>query len=77
MKSIKRNRIQCGHCHDIIESVHRHDFQMCKCGKTSVDGGTDYLRRIGSKFIELSEYINEPGFKHGKVYDFSEEGDEQ
>ena len=39
------NKIKCKSCKDIIESKHRHDYRTCKCGKVSVDGGKDYLRR--------------------------------
>lgn len=45
MEKIIVNRVKCKHCGDIITSKHRHDYQMCKCGKVSVDGGTAYLRR--------------------------------
>lgn len=47
MAKILINKVQCIHCDDIIESTHRHDFKMCKCGKIGVDGGKEYLRRIG------------------------------
>ena len=55
---IIRNAIQCNHCGDIIESKHVHDFQTCKCGCVSVDGGYDYLKRCFQKegdYTELSE----------------------
>lgn len=44
-------------CGDIIESEYTHDFKMCKCGAVGVDGGHDYLRRLGSldDWEELSE----------------------
>lgn len=61
----KTNKAQCKVCKEIIESKHRHDFQVCKCwrergdgvGGIAVDGGLDYLRRVGNldNFIELSE----------------------
>ncbi len=35
-------------CLDIIESKHRHDFVKCKCGKSFIDGGDDYIRGGGS-----------------------------
>ena len=55
--SIITNKVKCKKCGDIIESKHRHDFKYCKCGSIAVDGGHDYLRRIGSleDYIELSE----------------------
>ena len=45
-------------CGEIIESTSRHDFKFCKCGAVAVDGGKDYLRRVGSKedYEELVEY---------------------
>ena len=45
LERIIENKIRCKHCDTIIESKHRHDYQMCKCGKVSVDGGHMYLRR--------------------------------
>lgn len=53
-----RNRARCKLCDSTIESVHRHDFVKCACGAIAVDGGKDYLRRIGepANFIELSVY---------------------
>ena len=54
---IIKNAIRCNKCGQVIESKHRHDFVMCKCGSVGVDGGHDYLRRIGDKenWTELSE----------------------
>lgn len=59
---IVRNRAQCKKCGDIIESRHSHDFVTCSCGSLSVDGGKEYLRRVGysSLCIELSEYDEKP-----------------
>lgn len=54
---IIKNQIKCNHCGDIIESKYRHDFVTCKCGRVSVDGGHDYLRRCfveGGDFTEMS-----------------------
>lgn len=52
----KRNAIQCLHCGETIESTYTHDLQICKCGKVGVDGGPEYLKRIGneSDYKELS-----------------------
>lgn len=64
MEKIKTNKIKCLFCGDIIESKSVHDFKSCSCGKVSVDGGKEYLRRCfdGNKpeecYIELSEYEN-------------------
>lgn len=46
-KIIICNKIQCNKCKDIIESKTRNDFKFCKCGAVAVDGGKDYLRRLG------------------------------
>lgn len=50
------NKIKCKKCGEIIESRHRHDFKFCKCGAVAVDGGKDYLRRLGNQedYEELS-----------------------
>ena len=49
------NKIKCKKCGDVIESTYRHYFKFCKCG--AVDGGKDYLRRLGYEedYEELSE----------------------
>ena len=44
---IIQNAVQCISCGDFIVSKHRHDFVTCTCGTISVDGGQDYLRRVG------------------------------
>lgn len=58
MEKIIINKLRCKKCGDVIESVHQHDFQFCKCGVVAVDGGQDYLRRCGNREDreELSEY---------------------
>jgi hypothetical protein len=43
-------RIKCLNCHSVIQSTHRHDFVTCKCGATSIDGGGDYTRILGSQW---------------------------
>jgi ribosomal protein S27AE len=42
-----RSQFECPKCGDIIASIHRHDFQRCRCGATCLDGGFDYLRVAG------------------------------
>jgi len=44
---ILQNQIRCNKCGDEPFSAHRHDFKFCKCGAVAVDGGMDYLRRVG------------------------------
>lgn len=56
---IIENKIQCRLCGEILISKHIHDSVICGCGIVRIDGGTSYVRRIGSKkdIIELSTYI--------------------
>lgn len=59
---IKRNRIRCKQCGDVIESRQVNDFQSCTCGLVSVDGGLEYAKRIfpgnpaENYYEELVEY---------------------
>ena len=57
MQQILHNRIKCLHCGDIIESKTRWDMVWCSCKTCAVDGGKDYLRRVGSMedWEDLSE----------------------
>ena len=48
------NRIKCNKCEDIIQSIHKHDFNMCSCKSVGVDGGISYLRRVGTDYTEMS-----------------------
>ena len=52
------NKIRCKKCGDIIESKSVHDFKFCKCKSVAVDGGHEYLRRLGDleDWDDLSEY---------------------
>lgn len=45
---IIQNAMSCLSCGDFIVSKHRHDFVTCTCGAISVDGGQEYLRRVGA-----------------------------
>lgn len=53
MKKIIVNKIMCNHCGDIIESTYIHDYKQCKCGRCSIDGGHEYLKR---GFQEQNDY---------------------
>ena len=61
-KRIKRNALKCLRCGDVIESKSVHDFVTCSCGRFSVDGGHEYLRRafaqgmLKKDFEDLTEY---------------------
>ena len=46
-KVIIQNQVRCNKCGDEPYSATRHDFKECKCGAIAVDGGMDYLRRVG------------------------------
>ena len=60
-EKILSNKVKCLHCGDVIESKTVHDFQKCSCGSISIDGGHEYLKRIGKEedYVELSEMTNE------------------
>lgn len=58
MKNLIQNKIQCNNCKEIIQSYYRHDFKMCNCRQTGIDGGGVYSRRIGNNYTELSVYSN-------------------
>ncbi len=53
--------IQFKNCDDIIESKTVHDFVTCSCGRCSVDGGKEYLRRSAEEgsYLDLSIVVNE------------------
>jgi len=62
VRKIKRNRIRCKKCGDIIESHFTYDFKKCKCGMVGVDGGLEYAKRVfpgnpaENYYEELVEY---------------------
>lgn len=58
MIKIMVNKIRCKKCGDVIESKSVHDFKFCKCESVAVDGGHNYLRRLGEpeNWEDLSEY---------------------
>ena len=45
-KRIIRNSAICNKCSEEVVSEYMHDFRTCSCGELSVDGGTEYLRRV-------------------------------
>ena len=54
---ILRNAVVCLNCGDLIVSVTRHNYRLCKCASCFVDGG-DVYRRCGmakadAKFVEI------------------------
>ena len=44
---ILRNQIRCLKCKDEPVSSHRDDYVECSCGAVAVEGGADYLKRVG------------------------------
>lgn len=62
-REILRNRARCRLCGTILESRHAQDLQTCNCGAVSVDGGREYLRRLGRREDreDLSEFGDELG----------------
>ena len=55
-EKIISNKIKCKKYGDIIESKSTNDYKRCSCGAVAVDGGKDYLKRIGNEedYDELS-----------------------
>lgn len=47
------NAIRCKECGWYVRSRNRHDFRTCKCGKSGVDGGSFYGRRIGDSCEDI------------------------
>ena len=62
--SIIYNKAKCFKCGSVIESKHVHDFVWCQCGAIAVDGGKEYLKRVGNPedCIELSLTTEDPPF---------------
>ena len=55
MMEIVENKIKCNLCGDEIISTTGHDFKWCGCKLVAVDGGKNYLRRVGVLYTELSK----------------------
>ena len=60
MKKIIVNKAKCKKCGDIIESKEVNDFKRCTCGSIAIDGGQEYIKRVGNKddIIELAKFKN-------------------
>jgi hypothetical protein len=57
-----RNRAKCRLCKSIIESYHKQDYVVCKCGEIGVDGGIELMRCIANdwhNFIRVDDQDNE------------------
>lgn len=60
---ISRNSVKCHVCLSEIESVSVHHYITCTCGNIAVDGGKEYLRRVGkgladNSFTDTSVYAH-------------------
>jgi hypothetical protein len=57
-RRIAKNAVRCKPCGDVIESKRAGDFVRCSCRACAVDGGMDYLRRVGAEedMEELSAF---------------------
>jgi hypothetical protein len=71
------NMVKCLQCKQVLLSLHRHDFRMCKCpNSTFVDGGTAYVRTGGmdSSQIEFRTlYLDKLSGTIGEVADMQPE----
>ena len=63
---IVQNAASCNGCGDFIVSKHRHDFVECTCGGIAVDGGQEYLRRVGG--LEPGSYNDHSWSLPDKLY---------
>lgn len=48
-EEIISNKIKCKKCGNIIESKSTNDYKRCSCGTVAIDGGKNYLKRIGNE----------------------------
>lgn len=61
------NGARCLKCSDTVYSRDVHDFRYCSCKAIAVDGGTDYIRRLGAKEdIEAADAFDSKGDKGGE-----------
>ena len=58
-EEIISNKIKCKKCGDVIESKSTNDLKRCSCGAVAVDGGKEYLKRLGNEkdYEALEKYI--------------------
>jgi len=63
---MKINYITCKKCKEILFSFHRHDFKLCKCQESFIDGG------IGEGYTRYSGDL-----KQGEIKDLMPEIREQ
>ena len=60
MEKIIINKAKCKKSGDIIESKEENDFKRCTCGSIAVNGGQEYIKRVGNidDIVELSKFEN-------------------
>ncbi len=61
-KAIIRNSAICAECGEHIVSYSQHDYKVCSCGDSAVDGGPLYLKRFGAA-LDTSIVFTLPGFE--------------
>jgi hypothetical protein len=71
---ILSNQAKCLTCGDTPFSAHVHDFKYCSCGAMAVDGGMEYIRRLGdSSLIEEMSISMSKVHVEGLIEAFSDE----
>lgn len=48
-----KNRAKCKLCKSVLESFHRYDYVVCKCGEISISGGFDVLECSAKDFVNF------------------------
>ena len=76
-RRITKNAVKCKKCGDVIESMYTHDYATCSCGAIAVDGGHDYLKRVGDldgyiEMFESKEFEINPKYEKGDVVIFTD-----
>lgn len=57
---ILSNQVKCLTCNDEPFSAHVHHMVTCSCGAIAVDGGMEYLRRVGDgPYDEISIILDD------------------
>ena len=57
-EEIISNKIKCKKCGDIIESKSTNDYKRFTCGEVAIDGGKDYLKRIGNEELSIIKNVS-------------------
>lgn len=81
IKEFRATVVECATCNKCGETVYSratHDMRWCKCGKTAIDGGREYVKLTGSDYrigkievlaseFELQQDWSKGTDKYGKV----------